>query len=152
MDMNKFTIKTQQASQRAVELAGEYKHVDLEPEHLLAAIIEDHEGLPRQIAVKVGQGADSVSGLVTEHLSKIPAVLGDVNYGDRASGETSKLFQAAVKESRQFKDEYLSLEHIFLAYLKGNYPLSPQLKSLGLEYQAVKQIITQSKRRAGCAR
>ncbi|RME88969.1 MAG: ATP-dependent chaperone ClpB [Candidatus Hydrogenedentota bacterium] len=137
--MENLTIKMQQAFQRAQSLAEEYGHVDLLPEHLLLAVIEDAEGLPYQIIHKLTDNPAAVEKKIKDYLSSIPRVEGNVKYGEYASSDFRKLINVAQGEAKGLGDTYLSLEHILLAYFNGQFRLKKELESLGLNRKNIDQ-------------
>jgi len=92
---------------------------------------------PAQIAEKLATSNRSVQDLFQTHLQKIPAVEGDVNHGEQAANDLGRLMQAAFKEAKGLSDEYISLEHILLAYINGNYILKKDRQYLRLLFGLV---------------
>ncbi|MDH4262706.1 MAG: AAA family ATPase [Spirochaetia bacterium] len=140
MNLNKLTVKMRTAMEVAHEQAVNHKHVEIVPEHLLYGIFADKEGLPYQAAKNLTD-VQNVIHLIDTSLNKIPAVDGDANYGDMMSPDSRKLIQQGFKEAEKFEDEYLSLEHVFLAYLNGSYRLKNELIATGVNSNAVMSLI-----------
>ncbi|MDH4199518.1 MAG: ATP-dependent chaperone ClpB [Spirochaetia bacterium] len=136
MNMNKMTVKMRDALEEAHSQTVALKHVDILPEHVLYGIFHDPEGLPCQIAKNISD-VEKIRGSISESLKKIPVVQGDVNYGENTSPETRRLLQQGFTEAQGMEDEFLSLEHVLLAYLNGSYKLKNELASLGLSRTAV---------------
>ncbi|NDD63792.1 MAG: AAA family ATPase, partial [Acidobacteria bacterium] len=113
MRLDKFTVKAQEAIESAVGLAEGRGNQNVEPEHLLAALIGQAEGVTRPVLGKIGANADRVLTEVTDAIGKFPQVSGVSQryYGPRLSD----LFQRAQKEADRLKDEYVSSEHLLLA-------------------------------------
>ena len=116
MNMNQFTQKTVEALQRAQSLAIEYQHMQVEQEHLMAALLEDPNGLISQLLTRMGMNADGLRKAVTDGLGRIPRVSGPGREADKVyiSPEVEKALLEAESRAKQMKDEYLSVEHVWL--------------------------------------
>jgi ATP-dependent Clp protease ATP-binding subunit ClpB len=113
MRFDKFTVKSQQLIQEAQALASRNQNQQIEPEHLLAAMLAEKEGVARAILQKLGVSADAVARDATSVVEKLPKVSGG---GDRyISQRTNSLLEAAFAEASKMKDEYVSIEHLLLA-------------------------------------
>jgi ATP-dependent Clp protease ATP-binding subunit ClpB len=111
---DKFTVKAQEAVQRANQLASEHGNPELRPLHLLAALLEDKEGIVPPVLEKIGIGPQAVLSEVYKEIDKLPKVSGEsAQVG--LSNEVNKLLEQAFKEASNFKDEYVSTEHLLLA-------------------------------------
>src|ERR1700729_2000122 len=111
---DKFTVKAQEAVQRGNELAAEHGNPGLQPLHLLAALLEDKEGIVPPVLEKIGIGPQAVLSEVYRELEKLPKVSGQSSQAT-LSNEVDKLLDQAFKEAANFKDEYVSTEHLLLA-------------------------------------
>jgi len=111
---DKFTVKAQEAVQRANQLASEHGNPELRPLHLLAALLEDKEGIVPPVLEKIGIGPQAVLSEVYKELDKLPKVSGEAAQVG-LSNEVNKLLEQAFKEASNFKDEYVSTEHLLLA-------------------------------------
>ena len=116
MNMNQFTQKTVEALQRAQSLAIEYQHMQVEQEHLMAALLEDPNGLISQLLTRMGMNVDGLRKAVTDSLGRIPRVSGPGREADKVyiSPEVEKALLEAESRAKQMKDEYLSVEHVWL--------------------------------------
>ncbi len=116
MNMNQFTQKTVEALQRAQSLAIEYQHMQVEQEHLMAALLEDPNGLISQLLTRMGMNTDGLRKAVTDSLGRIPRVSGPGREADKVyiSPEVEKALLEAESRAKQMKDEYLSVEHVWL--------------------------------------
>lgn len=119
MNTNQYTQKTLEALQAAQQLAVEYQHNALEPEHLLHALATQEQGLIPQLLQKLNVDAGSFSAAVAEKLSAMPRVSGSGRDPDKVyiSQATDKVLSAATREAKAMKDDYVSVEHLFLALL-----------------------------------
>src|SRR6266480_5623686 len=111
---DKFTLKAQEAVQRANEVASEHGNPELLPVHLLAALIEDREGIVPPILEKIGIGPQTVLNDVYQAIERLPKVSGGATQAS-LSQAASQLLDAAFKQADNFKDEYVSTEHLLLA-------------------------------------
>ena len=116
MNMNQFTQKTVEALQRAQALAIEYQHMQVEQEHLMTALLEDKNGLISQLLQKMGLNAEGLRKAVTDSLGRIPRVSGPGREADKVyiSQDVEKALLEAENRAKQMKDEYLSVEHVWL--------------------------------------
>src|SRR5437016_12052891 len=104
---DRFTVKAQEAVQRASQLASEHGNPELRPVHLLAALLEDKEGIVPPVLEKIGIGPQAVLGEIYRELEKLPKVSGEAAQA-ALSNEVNKLLEQAFKEAANFKDEYVS--------------------------------------------
>ena len=112
---DKFTVKAQEAVQRANELASEHGNPELMPVHLLASLIEDKEGIVPPVLEKIGIGPQAVLAEIYKEIEKLPKVSGSGAQQATLSSQVNQLFENAFKQADQFKDEYVSTEHLLLA-------------------------------------
>ena len=99
---DKFTVKAQEAVQRASELASEHGNPELQPIHLLAALLEDKEGIVPPVLEKIGIGPQAVLSEVYREIEKLPKVSGEAAQ-PTLSSEVNKLLEQAFKEAVQFQ-------------------------------------------------
>ena len=134
---NKLTVKTQEALQAAVEIAGNYGNSQVEPEHLLAALAQDGEGVFVSVLRKIGVNIDQIRIKANALLEKLPKVGGVASANTFASPSLNKLFDTARKEAEALKDEYISTEHLLLAIIEEKSEASRLLKDQGVTKEAV---------------
>jgi ATP-dependent Clp protease ATP-binding subunit ClpB len=111
---DKFTVKGQEAVQRASELASEHGNPELLPLHMLAAMVEDREGIVPPVLEKIGIGVQSILNDVYKEMDRLPKVSGGAAQPTMSQG-VNQLLDRAFKEADNFKDEYVSTEHLLLA-------------------------------------
>src|ERR1700758_180925 len=111
---DKFTVKAQEAVQRANELASEHGNPELLPLHLLAALLEDKEVIVPPVLEKLGIDTQAVLSDLYREIEKLPKVSGEASQA-ALSNAANKLLEQAFKEASNFKDEYVSTEHLLLA-------------------------------------
>src|SRR5205807_6425925 len=139
---DKFTVKAQEAVQRANELASEHGNPELLPVHLLAALLEDKEGIVPPVLEKIGIGPQAVLSDLYREIEKLPKVSGGAAQA-ALSNAANKLLEQAFKEAANFKDEYVSTEHLLLAatHLKGDVA-QQILKRHGATYDDILKALT----------
>jgi len=109
---DKLTIKAQEALQAAQGLAESHQHAQLEPEHLLAALMQNEEGIVIPLLRKLGVATESLAEEIQRHFAALPSMQGgQLSLSQRLDG----VFRQAQAEADQFKDEYISTEHLLLA-------------------------------------
>jgi len=114
MRFDRLTVKSQEMIQEAHELASQKGNPQIEPEHMLAAMLGDREGIVLSIFRKVGVSLDGVSRQLTEILGRLPQVSGAA--GDATLSQDSRqVLNHAFGEAEAMKDEYVSVEHLLLA-------------------------------------
>ncbi len=134
---DKFTVKSQEAIQSAGTLATEHGNPELLPLHLLAALLEDKEGIIVPVLQKVGVATDQLIAKTTEALGKLPKVSGS-GAQPGMSNAMQKVLDQAFKEADNFKDEYVSTEHLLLALAQQkNDGAQLLLASFGARYDAI---------------
>ncbi|MBT9331140.1 ATP-dependent chaperone ClpB [Paracidobacterium acidisoli] len=111
---DKFTVKSQEAVQAASALAAENGNPELLPLHLLAALLGDKEGIIVPVLEKVGVPTPQLAAQAQDALSKLPKVSG-ASAQPGASNAINKVFEQSFKEAENFKDDYVSTEHLLLA-------------------------------------
>ncbi len=113
MRLDKLTVKAQEALQAAQALADRHSHQALEPEHVLAALVEQREGVVGPLLAKLGARPLAIQQALGEELAKLPAVTGG---GGQYLGErTRKALERAQAEAERLRDEYVSTEHLLIA-------------------------------------
>lgn len=130
MNFEKFTIKSQEALQKSAEIAMSKQQQAIEPGHLLKAILEVDENVSNYVFKKLNVNETILVNKLDEILNSYPHVSGQQPY---LSNTTNQVLQNAEKELREFKDEYISVEHLLLALLATKDKVSNILKDAGFE-------------------
>jgi ATP-dependent Clp protease ATP-binding subunit ClpB len=139
---DKFTVKAQESVQRAQTLASEHGNPELLPMHILAALLEDREGIVPPVLDKVGVNAQQTLAQINAALDRLPKVSG-ASAQPILSNAAQKVFDRAFKEADQFKDEYVSTEHLLLAIVdQKNDPAQLLLGSQGADRDALLKALT----------
>src|SRR5881409_1845822 len=113
MRLDKLTIKAQEALQAAQALADQQSHQAMEPEHLLAALLQQREGIVGPVLAKLGARPEAIQRELGLALDKLPAVQGAS--GQYLGERTRQALERAQAEAERLKDEYVSTEHLLLA-------------------------------------
>ncbi len=129
MDLEKLTIKAQEAVQRAQQIAMEQQHQSIECSHLLKGILMVDENVWPFVMKKLAVNATHIESALDQMIAQLPKVTGGESYLSREAGEALNRAQSALKE---FGDEYIALEHLLLGILRGGSPVSRMLKDAGI--------------------
>jgi ATP-dependent Clp protease ATP-binding subunit ClpB len=139
---DKFTVKAQEAVQRASSIASEHGNPELVPLHLLAALLEDREGIVPPILEKIGVGAQALLDQTYRETEKLPKVSG-ASAQPGMSPALNALLDRAFKEASNFKDEYVSTEHMLLAMTEQKGDAAQKLLAgHGATYDAILKALT----------
>ncbi len=114
MRFDKFTLKVQEALQEAQSLAGSLGHQSIEPEHLLVCFLRQEEGIVGAVLNKLQARPRQIEQELTNYLKKQPSVQGAGAGQVYLGGRLNKLFDKALTEAAQLKDEYVSAEHVLI--------------------------------------
>ena len=113
LDPNRWTIKTQEAFQVAMDLARQQHHPEITPEHVLAALLSQEEGVVLPVLEKLGLAPLVVRNRVDDTLAKLPKTYGGAE--PQLARATRDALEAADRERAELRDDYLSTEHLLLA-------------------------------------
>jgi ATP-dependent Clp protease ATP-binding subunit ClpB len=112
MRLDKFTLRGQEAIQSGIELAERNQNQQVEPEHLLCAMLDQSEGTVRPLLGKIGANIQVIKNDCEAAVARFPRVQGGQQY---FSSRLSQIFAAAQKQADAMQDEYVSTEHLLLA-------------------------------------
>ena len=126
MNINKYTIKSQEALQSAIELARKAGNQAIEPQHLLASLLALGDSLTDFLLSKLGIQRARLEESLQRQLASLPKVSGGEPY---LSGDATKVLDKAEDIATEMKDEYVALEHLFLALAQVDSPAARLLKS-----------------------
>lgn len=133
MDMDKFTEKAQEAIGTAQKIALRMKHQQVDGEHLHLALLTQEEGLIPRLISFMGINNDLLAGDVEKELEKLPSVYGSNASNIYATRRLNEILLHAGDEAGKFKDEYVGVEHIYLALLRErNTPSESVFKRYGI--------------------
>ncbi|MBR1684621.1 MAG: ATP-dependent chaperone ClpB [Clostridia bacterium] len=132
--MNNYTQKSMEAIQRAQAIATQYQHMQVDQEHLASSLLEDAGSLIPQLLSKCGYSVDSLKAAVTDAISRIPRVSGPGREADKVyiSQDLDKALVEADEKAKQMKDEYVSVEHLWMAICaRPNRNMQQILRNIG---------------------
>jgi ATP-dependent Clp protease ATP-binding subunit ClpB len=147
MDMNRLTQKSQEAMQQAQSMALRYGHTEVDGEHLLLALLDQPEGLVPRLLAQFNTDVDALRAAVDSDLQRRPRVTGP----GAAPGQVfitqrlARVLDAAEREAKRLKDEYVSVEHLLLAVAdEGSSSAAGQrLAEFGVTREAFLSALTQ---------
>jgi ATP-dependent Clp protease ATP-binding subunit ClpB len=141
MNLNKFTQKAQEAVLKAQGLAEELNHSQIEPLHLLSALLRQEEGVVPQLVNRIGTPTHPLLTRMDAELKKLPRAYGStVNVG--IAQELSNIVRQAERDAAAMKDDYTSTEHLFLALVDSPSRSLAFLKEMGLTRDTVLQALS----------
>src|SRR5215203_4624428 len=115
MQADRFTIKSQEALQAAIAVAAARQHTEVQPEHLLVALLEQPESVVGPVLRKLGARPETVRAEANEALEKLPTITAGAKEPG-TSRELMDVLRVAEREAGKLRDEYISTEHILLAF------------------------------------
>jgi ATP-dependent Clp protease ATP-binding subunit ClpB len=139
---DKLTVKSQEAVQQAQQSAAEQGNPEMQPAHLMLALVEDREGVIPAVLGKIGVPIERLESNLHAIEEKLPRVSGAAAQPG-ISPALNKAMDQAFKEAENFKDEYISTEHLLLAVArqKGD-PAAQALIALGATHEAILKALT----------
>ena len=143
--MNNYTQKSVEAIQRAQAIATQYQHMQVDQEHLATALTEDDGGLIAQLLQKCGYSVDSLRTALQDAISRIPRVSGPGREADKVyiSPDLDKALVEADAKAKQMKDEYVSVEHLWMAICaKPNDHMRQILRNIGYNENNFLQVLS----------
>jgi ATP-dependent Clp protease ATP-binding subunit ClpB len=137
----KMTVKAQEALQQAQEVAARHENQQVEPVHLLAAMVGQADGVVSPLLARLGIRSEALSQEIEREISRLPKVSG---FGQQHIGRPlNDVLERAFKEADNFKDQYVSTEHMFLAIAaQDRDPAGQLLKKHGASHEAILQALT----------
>ena len=145
MNIEQMTQKTREALQAAQRIAVEYSNNAVEQEHLLAALAQQQDGLIPQMLQTLGVDANAFANVALQKVEALPRVTGSGRDPEKIyiSGDLDRALNAAEQQAKQMKDEYISVEHVFLGILQrpGN-AASEIFKTFGITTEKFMQTLS----------
>jgi ATP-dependent Clp protease ATP-binding subunit ClpB len=139
MQLERLTLKAQEALAAAQKLARERGHAQIEPEHLMVALLEQEAGLAVSILERIGRIPASVKAELQRRLDYFSTVHGETQVG--FARETQQALDAAQSEADKMKDAYVSTEHVLMGLAANKGWLGELLKRSGVTRDAVLQVL-----------
>ena len=140
MNFNNFTIKSQEAVQGAINLVQRYGQQQIEPAHIMSAVMDVGENVVNFIFQKLGMNKQNISAQIEREIASYPKVSGGESYLSRSSND---VFMKATEYMTEMKDEYVTLEHIILALLTVKSKVSEILKNEGMTEKELRMAINE---------
>ncbi len=142
MNLNKLTLKSQEALQNAQEIASSYGNQVLEAEHLLAALIQDPEGTVVPVLRKAGANLTVLKVKVGELLDQLPKVTGAGLGNQGISQRLGAILESSTRKAAELKDEYVSTEHLLLALIDDREsPAGKLLRDQGVTPEGILTVL-----------
>lgn len=129
MNLNQFTLKSQEAIQKAQQIALEFGNQSIEPQHLLEGIFQSDENISSFLLKKSEVDATLIRERNRENIEKLPKVEGGDLY---PSQSLSRILLNAPNIAKKMGDEYVTIEHLWLALVEVSSPVSALLKDMGV--------------------
>ena len=137
---DKMTVKAQEALQEAQEIAARHENQSVEPVHLLAALVEQQDGVVPPLIARLGIRPELITQDVEREIARLPKVQGFAQ--QNLSRALNDLLERSFTEATKFKDEYVSTEHLFLAIAgEDRDPAGKLLKKNGASHEAILQAL-----------
>src|SRR5215211_356017 len=139
MQIDRFTTKSQEALQAAVGLAASKRHTEVQPEHLLAVLLEQTDGVIPPVLRKIGTSPEEIRRVVNEALDRLPTITA----GAREPGNARELLdvlRSAEREAGKLRDEYISTEHLLIALSEAHGAAGRALPRTDLLRDAVAEV------------
>ncbi|MGO9210587.1 MAG: ATP-dependent chaperone ClpB [Terriglobales bacterium] len=140
---DKFTIKAQEAIQAANDLASQHGNPEMLPAHLLAALLEDREGIVVPVLERIGADGQAILAEARRQIERLPKVSGGGATQASLSAAVGRVLDQAFKDADNFKDEYVSTEHLLLAIAQSKGDAAQGLLAQqGATYDAILKALT----------
>ena len=147
MSPQQFTHKSQEALQRAAQISSENGQPQVEPPHLFLSLLEQTEGVVLSVLRKLNVNLPALEAEVQALIDVLPKQFGTPpgsGFGQILMGQAMMfVLQYAQEESKKMGDDYISVEHLLLAFLRGRNPISDLLSKLGVDYEVVLKVLVQ---------
>lgn len=137
----RFTLKLQEALQESKSIADSLQHQAVEPEHVLKALINQKDGIVPQILSRIGALRDSIDSELAEILNSFPKVYGSIPEGFYLSNALERVLNRAVKHMESLRDEFISVEHVFISIAEDSSRAGELLKKNGVTSQKILTIL-----------
>ncbi len=138
MNLNNFTIKSQEAVQKGQQIAMEFGHQAIEPAHILKGVLDVDDNVSAFLLKKMGVDPQNFERVLDSIVNSYPKVSGGEAY---LSNEGQKALQKAISLSKEFGDDYVAVEHIILGILAAGGQVAQMMKDLGITEKHLKQAI-----------
>jgi ATP-dependent Clp protease ATP-binding subunit ClpB len=141
MNADRFTIKSQEALQAAISLAAARKQSQVQPEHLLAVLLEQPDGMTLPVLRKLGASPDGIRGQVNAILDELPTL--STQDEPTTAPELMQVIHASEQEMRELGDEYISTEHLLLSLAGHGGKAGEALRNHGVTKDALAKALAE---------
>jgi ATP-dependent Clp protease ATP-binding subunit ClpB len=141
MNLQKLTLKAQEALQRAQEIASANNHQSIEPVHLLLALLEDSGGIIPPMLLKLGANVEYLKSKTQQEIDALPKISGAVLGNQFLGRDLGSALEIALKEAQTLRDEYVSTEHLLMGIAEQKTPASQLLRDQGVTKESVGKIL-----------
>src|ERR687896_2599096 len=136
MQLDRFTIKSQEALQAAIRLAADHRNTETAPAHMLLALLELQDGIVGPVLRKVGAEPREIRSAVAGQLARLPTITAGAREPS-TSRELLDVLREAEREAGRLRDEYISTEHLLLALSDSSDGAGDALRSHGASHKAL---------------
>src|SRR5690554_2954378 len=137
MNLQKFTVKAQEAVQAALEIAAGQNHQGVEPTHVMKAFLSDEGSVVRTLLSRLNANLDFLATRTDQALEKLPKVSGASVSGQYVGNDLNRVFDRALKEAENLGDEYVATEHLLLAMAESDDPIGRALEEQNVTKERV---------------
>ena len=141
MNLQKFTVKAQEAVQKATEIAASANHQGVEPPHLLKAFLGDPNSIVMSIIGRLGANANHLGTKADEAMAKLPVVTGASVSGQYVGETLKKVFDRALAEAELLGDEYISSEHLLVGLAESKGDVGQAMRDQGVSKEAILNVL-----------
>ncbi len=137
MNFEPFTIKAREALVKAQEIAAQHKNQELQPIHLFVSLLQQKEGVIPPVLAKLGVNVTELEQLSKEAILRLPKVTSSSSMDIFIGKDLKAIFDEAKNQSQNFKDEYISTEHFFLALIQHDKEVKKLCQKTGISLDGV---------------
>lgn len=141
MNLQKFTLKAQEALQKAQEIAASHSHQAIEPEHLLLALLQMRDGIIRPMLLKLGANVDYILSQLEQELQRFPQVSGAALGNQYLSKSLIAVLENALKEAESMRDEFVSTDHLLIALAESQTEAGRLLSAQGVSKETILRVL-----------
>jgi len=142
MNLQKFTVKAQEAIQQATEIAASRNHQHLEPAHLLKAFLGDPAGVVQSILIKLDVNSAIFETRIEQELEKLPVVTGSSVTGQYIGDSAKRVFDRALAEAKLLQDEFVASEHLLIALASSKEAIGDSLREQRVTKEEILSVLT----------
>ncbi|SMO42322.1 ATP-dependent chaperone ClpB [Gracilimonas mengyeensis] len=142
MNLNKFTLKAQEAVQKALEIAQGENNQAVEPAHILKAFLSDSESIVNTLLDKLGANSQGIGNALDSIIARLPNVQGASVTGQYLSNTSKEAFDKAQKQATEMGDDYISSEHVLIGLTQVKGEVSSVLKDQGVTKDNILKVLT----------